>query len=457
MRRTIPLLLLSLTLVPAIPAVAAGPGFDCAKATRQIDKAICARDTVGALDGRMAEAFKAALAAQDGEAAARVKTGQKAWLADRDRRCGLETVAPQEGGEDGLSPKEFGQLLCLQAIYPARIAQLMDLAAPPLVPLDVRTVPVEPLPAAYPDDWRQAGYQAQFSPDKALMALGVEDDAGYDMQVWLYQPASGRLVAASPRTHEGAAEEPGDIAELDWWFWGEDGRFYVLARRPRGEDGMFAADMDGYAELRDLPADVAEALAANEAASGEAIRNSEVPASERPPGFDDDSYDEQKGGAFTAWAQNQGHGSFKLMAARDGAKEPRVVASGGWELRNFLLGPDGTRLFHNGEDGLVVTDPGTGVSRRLKGTRGMSLETRPVNLSADGEILVYWGIGPACATPPTRPTGTRATTAAGAYASPICRPPGRRHPRRPTLGWDDGTALSSPPPSAAARRSRTIS
>lgn len=393
MRRAIPYLFLALALPPATPALA-GPGFDCARATRQIDRAICAWDTVGMLDGRMAEAFKATLAAQDDEAAvASVRADQKAWLAERDRRCGLESVTPQEGSEEGLSPKEFGQLLCLQAIYPQRIAQLMDLAAPPLVPADVRTVPVEPLRAAYPDDWRQAGYQAQFSPDKSLLALGVEDGAGYVMQVWLYEPASGRLVAASPRTHEGKIEAPDDIAELNSWSWDKDGRFYVRADRPLGEDSVFAADIDGFTEMRDPPADVAETLAANDAASGTAVYNSEIPEQERPPGFDDDSYDEQEGGGFTAWAQNQGHGSFELLAARAGDAEPRLVASGGWELRDFQFDPSGTRLFYNGEDGLVVTDPGTGVTRRLKGTRGMDLEVRPITLSADGEILVYWAVG----------------------------------------------------------------
>ncbi len=394
MKRPIPLLLLSLALLPATPVLASGPGFDCARATRQIDKAICAWDTVGALDGTMADAFKAALAAQKDEAAAAsVKANQKAWLADRDRRCGLESVTPQEGSEDGLSPQEFGQLLCLQAIYPQRIAQLIEIAAPPLVPLDVKTVPVEPFKTAYPDDWRQAGYQAQFSPDKALMALGIEDDAGYVMQVWLYEPASGRLVAASPRTSKGAAEKPEDISEFDSWFWGADGRFYVRARRPQGEDAVFGAGMDGYAEVRNLPADVAEEVAANDAARGAAAQNSAIPEEERPPGFDDDSYDEQQGGGFTAWAQNRGHGSFELLAARAGDTEPRLIASGGWELRDFLFDPGGTRLFHNGEDGLVLTDPGTGVSRRLKGTHGTPSQIRPINISADGEILVYFATG----------------------------------------------------------------
>ncbi|CAM5180036.1 hypothetical protein CDEF62S_00058 [Castellaniella defragrans] len=390
MKRILPPLFLVLALLAAPQAFAGGPGFNCAKATRQIDKAICAWDTVASLDGRMSSVFKSALAAQRGEAAiASVRAGQKSWLAERDHRCGLQHVTPQEGSEEGLSPKEFGQLMCLQAIYPPRIAQLMDVIAPPLAPVEVRTVPIAPLKAAYPDEWQQAGYQALFSPDKTLMALGIEDGAGYVMQVWLYQPASGRLVVASPRTHQGAAAAPGDISELDSWMFGEDGRFYLRARRPQGRDGLFAADMKGYAEVRDPPPGVAERLAANDAASQSAVYNSEIPEQERPPGFDDDSYDEQKGGAFTAWAQNKGHGSFDLRAARSGDKAPRVIVSGGWELRDFQFDPGGTRLFYNGDDGLVVTDPDDGVTRRLKGTRGMVLEVRPITLSADGGILVY--------------------------------------------------------------------
>src|SRR5690606_3339797 len=152
-----------------------------------------------------------------------------------------------------------------------------------------------------------------------------------------------------------------------------------------------------------------------------------------------------KGGAFTAWAQNRGHGSFDLIAARDGAKEPRVIASGGWELRNFLLGPDGTRLFHNGEDGLVVTDPDTGVTRRLNGTRGMSLETRPVNLSADGEILVYWAIG-SCGRDAADETGRDEGGDSGrricvAYLPPAGTPAST--PADPWVGRWDGAVVSA--------------
>lgn len=378
------------TLLVSTSAFAGSLGFDCAKAPRQIDKAICAWDTVGSLDGRMAAAFKATLTAQKGDAAiASVRASQKAWLAERNRRCGLANVTPKAGSEEGLSPQQFGQLFCLQAIYPPRIAQLMDIAAPPLVPLDIKTVPIEPLQAAYPNDWRQAGYQAQFSPDKSLMALGVEDGAGYVMQVWLHEPASGRLVVASPPTHRGKTENPDDISALDPWIWGRDGRFYVRANRPLGTSNVFGATMDGYAQVRDLPPDVADQFAAFDATRNVQPAAGDTIGKRPPPGFNDDSHNEQDGGAFTAWVQNKGHGSLGLLAARSGDNEPRVIASGGSELENFQFDPTGTRLFYNGEDGLVVTDPDSRATRRLEGTHGTSSETRPIIMSADGDILVY--------------------------------------------------------------------
>lgn len=101
MKRTLPILLLALALLPAMPALA-DPGFDCARATRQIEKAICAWDTVGSLDGQMADAFKATLAAQKDEAAIdSVRANQKTWLNERDRRCGLDNVTPLEAVRTG--------------------------------------------------------------------------------------------------------------------------------------------------------------------------------------------------------------------------------------------------------------------------------------------------------------------------------------------------------------------
>lgn len=336
-------------------------------------------------------------------------------------------------------------LLLLTLLSPALAAD-----APPLAPLDIRTVPVGPLQEADPEDWRQAGYQALFSPDKSLMALGIEDDAGYVMQIFLYQPASGRLIAASPRRQDGTARTPDDISELDLWVWGEDGRFYVRADRPFGKDSVFGADMEGYAQVGDPPSDVAAKIAAFDTARNSISYNSDIPQADRPPGFDDDSDNEQQGGAFTAWAQNRGHGSFDLLAARAGDSEPRLIASGGWELKDFLLDPGGARLFHNGEDGLVVADPGTGAARRLKGTRGGSSEVRPINLSADGEILVYWTAGSCtdeAAADAGDATGRRVCVAylppAGAPAAQTIPAKAGAGPADPWAGRWEGASLSA--------------
>src|SRR3546814_16921825 len=44
-------------IFPTAPALASGPSFDCAKATRQLDRAICAWGTVASLAGEMAAVF----------------------------------------------------------------------------------------------------------------------------------------------------------------------------------------------------------------------------------------------------------------------------------------------------------------------------------------------------------------------------------------------------------------
>ncbi len=275
-----------------------------------------------------------------------------------------------------------------------------------LVPLEIKALPTEPLTEAYPNDSPQSGYQAQFSPDKTLLALGVEDDAGYVKQVWLYQPASGRLVVASPLTHPGKKEKPEHIAELRPWVWGGDGRLYLRARRPLGKDMLIGADRADYAEADPPPPDVARKFAEFDAARP-AARQDGAAEPPPPPGFDDDSYDEQEGGGFLAWAQNKGHGSFDLLAAREGDPEPRLIASGGWELRDYLFDPGGRRLLYNGEDGIVATDPDTGTTRRVQGLRGTPREIRLINLSADGGILVYARRG-ACGRVAADEAGTRA-------------------------------------------------
>ncbi|URL59019.1 hypothetical protein IM816_02565 [Luteibacter flocculans] len=65
------------------PFLAQAAGFDCAKASTAIEKAICASPTVSALDGQLGEAFRAAVSNHPDKRDA-LTLDQRHWLADRD-------------------------------------------------------------------------------------------------------------------------------------------------------------------------------------------------------------------------------------------------------------------------------------------------------------------------------------------------------------------------------------
>lgn len=372
----------------ANPAAAqgAGPGFDCRKATQQIERAICSWDTVAAVDRQMADAYKAAVAAQsDAASLATVQADQRRWLGERNRRCALNTVTPDPSSEEGLSPKQQGQLMCLQEIYPPRIAQLKDIAEPSLVPEAVTAMPTDALRAAYPEDWQRFGYDAQYSPDGTLLLLLISEiNSANTDQLWLYRLADHRLVAASPLTHRGQAGQPGDISEFNAWRWGGDGKLYIRARRPRGTDGIFASNIDGYSEVIAAPADIREKFAAHDAASL---------AARQSVGSGEERHNEQSNGRFTLWAEHRGHGAIELKMSQ--ANEPaRVLLKGGWELQDFVLDEPRARIFYGNGDGLAMTELATLKTRRVRGTRGGATEIKPLTVSSDGSVLVYAANGP---------------------------------------------------------------
>ncbi len=78
-------LLLPLLLAPSLLARAAG--FDCAKAVTPREKAICASPELSAADDQLAVAYEAALRDLPANAAASVRSDQRAWLNTVDQRC----------------------------------------------------------------------------------------------------------------------------------------------------------------------------------------------------------------------------------------------------------------------------------------------------------------------------------------------------------------------------------
>jgi hypothetical protein len=70
----------------APPQAASGPSFDCAKASNEVERAICGDGGLGRLDGEVARAYRDARARFQGEreAQAALQADQRNWLSGRD-------------------------------------------------------------------------------------------------------------------------------------------------------------------------------------------------------------------------------------------------------------------------------------------------------------------------------------------------------------------------------------
>jgi uncharacterized protein len=76
------------------PAEAAGPSFDCAKASTRAEKAICQDARLGDLDASLLATLKAALE-KDPAARDRLLLEERQWVRDRDHACSPADASPQ--------------------------------------------------------------------------------------------------------------------------------------------------------------------------------------------------------------------------------------------------------------------------------------------------------------------------------------------------------------------------
>jgi uncharacterized protein len=110
----------------AVTAAAAETSFDCARAASAGEQAVCADETLAALDRRLAAVWREALAAARGVADAdtavpRLRAEQRGWIK----------------GRDDCWKAEIGVAACVEAAYRDRIAALqaawmLVAAAPPV-------------------------------------------------------------------------------------------------------------------------------------------------------------------------------------------------------------------------------------------------------------------------------------------------------------------------------------
>ncbi len=85
--------------------------YDCAKAIKELDRAICYSPGVAALDVQLLEAYRAALKQLPADKKQTLQSQQRAWLARREKEC---TVYK-------------GWVDCLKDQYTKRIAELKQL------------------------------------------------------------------------------------------------------------------------------------------------------------------------------------------------------------------------------------------------------------------------------------------------------------------------------------------
>lgn len=83
-------LLSSAALAATISLAPAAEAFDCAKASSDTEKAICADPTLQAADDAMSAAYAALLPKMSGDQPAMLKANQIAWLKQRESNCGWQ-------------------------------------------------------------------------------------------------------------------------------------------------------------------------------------------------------------------------------------------------------------------------------------------------------------------------------------------------------------------------------
>jgi uncharacterized protein len=93
----------------AAPALAGSPGFDCRKAVRADERAICRSPALAASDRRMTRDYRAILSCLGMGSRDAERDVQSAWLARR-AACGANTA-------------------CIKRLYRSRLAQLAPRAA----------------------------------------------------------------------------------------------------------------------------------------------------------------------------------------------------------------------------------------------------------------------------------------------------------------------------------------
>jgi uncharacterized protein YecT (DUF1311 family) len=368
-------------------------GFDCSKATRAVDRFICANAALRWQDLALSRSYRAALARLTGPARAALVADQRDWVGERDRRCAADRSFAELN--DSASPIHAQAYDCMMIVYLGQRQTLGDRAAAPVATRVTGEIDLRPIARARPElvengQVRVAGMR--LSPDGSHVAilLPSQELDGPD-QLWLYRVADRKLTAVTPRPDMRAKHSADAVALITGFAWRDGTLFAVASLWGDGSDGeggpqaYYAATVAGSRHLPDRPAEAADRW--ESVTGGLVYREDEFPD-------DLDAVDSLRGNAgWLVWTADRGHGTIDLhIRARKPLGTPYLVAWGGWELASFLFDDARSRLTYPADVGIVRFDVATRVERRIKGTwRG----DEPYAVSADQGTLL-WATRNAC-------------------------------------------------------------
>jgi len=375
------------------PSATVPASFDCGKATRAVDRFICASAALRWQDLALSRSYRAVLGKLSGPARAALVAEQRDWVSERDRRCAADRSFAELN--DPASSVHDQAYDCMMIVYLGRRQTLGDRAAAPIATRVIGEIDLGPIARARPDLAEKGSVPVagmRLSPDGSHVAilLPSQELDGPD-QMWLYRVADRKLTAVTPPpdTH---AQHPADaVAAITGFAWRGDTLFAIASLWGDGSDGeggptaYYAATAEGSRRLPDRSTEAADQW---ESVTGGLVY--------REDEFSDDldAVESLRGNeGWLVWTADRGHGTVDLhIRARKPLGIPYLVTWGGWELASFLFDDARSRLTYPADVGIMRFDMATRAERRIAGTwRG----DRPYAVSADQGTLL-WATRNAC-------------------------------------------------------------
>lgn len=371
---------------PAPARVAAS--FDCGKATRAVDRFICANAALRWQDLALSRSYRAVRERLAGAARAALVAEQRDWVRERDRRCAADrSFAELNEAGSQVHDQAYG---CLTSVYLERRRTLGDRAAAPIATRAIVEIDLGPIAHARPELVENgqvvvAGMRLSPAGNHVAILLPSRELDNPD-QLWLYRVADRKLIAVTPPPAAQASHRRDEVAAITALAWQDETLFAIASLWGDGSDGLdgatayYAATMTGG---RRLAAEPAAAHDRWESVSGGAVyREDELPDD------DADAVDSLRASqGWLVWSANRGHGTRDLQARkRKPPGAPWLVAWGGWELAQFLFDDARSRLTHAADTGIVQVDLATRTARRIAATARGDL---PYAVSADHGTLIW--------------------------------------------------------------------